>query len=101
MCLKCGLSVEIPWKNCRSLVPHFFLFPRCGTEAEYGISMVIVWNQNVELVWKLCGISVIIIKRIERNLCGTSVEFFTFHIVEHQIHSMEYGVPQCGINVEL
>ena len=55
----------------------------------------------MELVLRLCGISVIIIKHIERNLCGTGVEFFTFHIVEHQIHSMEYGVPQCGISVEL
>ena len=80
---------------------NFFLFPQCGTEAECGISVVIVWNQNVELVWKLCGISVIIIKHIERILCGTGVEFFTFHIVEHQIHSKEYGVPQCGISVEL
>ena len=42
-----------------------------------------------------------IIKHTERILCGTSVEFFTFHIVEHQIHSMEYGVPQYGISVEL
>ena len=89
-----GKTVEFEFHN-------FFPFPRCGTEAECGISMVIVWNQNVELVWRLCGISVIIIKHIERNLCGTSVEFFTFHIVEHQIHSMEYGVPQCGISVEL
>ena len=29
----------------------------------------------MELVWKLCGISVIIIKHIERILCGTIVEF--------------------------
>ena len=43
----------------------------------------------------------IIIKHIERILCGTSVEFFTFHVVEYQIYSMEYGVPQCGISVEL
>ena len=54
----------------------------------------------MELVWKLCGISVIIIKHIERILCGTSVEFFICHIVEHQIHSMDYGVPRCGISVE-
>ena len=54
----------------------------------------------MELVWKLCGISVIIIKHIESILCGTNVECFTFHIVEHQIHSMEYGVPQFGISVE-
>ena len=100
MCSKCGLSVEIPWKNCGSPVPQFFPFPRSGTQAECGISVVIVWNQNVELVWKLCGISVIRIKYIERILCGTSVQFFTFHIVEHQIHSMEYGVPQCRISVE-
>ena len=92
--------MEIPWKNCGSRVPQFLPFPRYGTQAECGISVVIVWNQNVELVWKLCGISVIIIKHIERILCGTSVEFNTFHIVEHQIHSMEYGVPQCGISVE-
>ena len=26
------------------------------------------------------------------------MEVFTFHIVEHQIHSMEYGVPQYGIS---
>ena len=96
MCLKCGLSVVIPWKSSSTI---FFPFPRCGTETECRISVVIVWNQNVELVWKLCGISVI--KHIERILCGTSVEFFTFHIVEHQIHSMEYGVPQCRISVEL
>ena len=54
----------------------------------------------MEKVWKLCGISVIIIKHTECILCGTSVEFFTFHIVEHQIHSMEYRVPECGISVE-
>ena len=42
-----------------------FPFPRYGTQAEYEISVVIVWNQNVELVRKLCGISVIIIKHIE------------------------------------
>ena len=54
----------------------------------------------MELVWKLCGISVIIIKHIERILCGISVEFFTFHIVGHQIHSMEYGVTPCGISVQ-
>ena len=29
----------------------------------------------MEQVWKLCGISVIIIKHIECILCGTSVEF--------------------------
>ena len=81
---------------------HFSPFTRCGTQADSGISVVIVWNQNVELVWKLCRISVIIIKHIERILCGTSVELLLkFHIVEHRIHSMEYGVPQCGISVEL
>ena len=41
-----------------------------------------------------------IIKHTDRILCGTSVEVFTFHTVEHQIHSMEYGVSQCGISVE-
>ena len=75
MWFKCGSSVEIPWKNCGSRVPQFFPFPRRGTEDECGISVVTVWNQNVELVWKLCGISVIIIKHIELTLCGTSVEF--------------------------
>ena len=89
-----GKTVEIEFHN-------FFPFPLCGMEAECGTSVVIEWNQSVELVWKLCGISVIIIKHIERILCGTSVEFSTFHMVEHQIHSMEYGVPQCGISVEL
>ena len=44
---------------------EFHNFFRCGTEAECGISVVIVWDQNVELVRKLCGISVIIIKHIE------------------------------------
>ena len=78
------------------------IFPllRYGTQADFGISVVVVWNQNVELVWKLYGFSVIIIKLIERILCGTSVEFFTFYIVENQINSMEYGVPQGGISVE-
>ena len=90
--LKCGNTMEVEFHN-------FFPFPRCGTEVECRISVVIVWNQNVELVWKLCGISVI--KHIERILCRTSVEFFTFHIVEHQIHNMEYAVPQCRISVEL
>ena len=92
---KCnGKTVEVELHN-------FIPFPQCGTEVECRISVVTVWNQNVELVWKLYGISMIIIKHIERILCGTSVEFFTFHIVEHQIHSMEYGVPQCGISVKL
>ena len=89
-----GKTVEVEFHN-------FFPFPRCGTEAEDRISVVIVWNQNVELVGTLCGISLIIIKHIEQILCGTSVGFFTFHIVEHQIHSVEYGVPRCGISVEL
>ena len=26
MCLKCGFSVEILWKNCGSRVPQFFPF---------------------------------------------------------------------------
>ena len=51
-------------------------------------------------MWKLCGISVIVIKHIERILCGTGVEFFMSHIVEYQIHGMEYGVPQCEISME-
>ena len=39
-------------------------------------------------------------KTYERTLCGTSAEFLHSHIVEHQIHSIEYGFPQCGISVE-
>ena len=76
---------------------NFFPFPRCGTEAECGISVVIVWNQNVELVWKLCGISVIIIKHIERILCGTSVEFLhsTLWNIRSIVWNMEFH------NVEL
>ena len=76
---------------------NFFPFPRCGTEAECGISVVIVWNQNVELVWKLCGISVIIIKHIERILCGTSVEFLhsTLWNIRSIVWNMEF------YNVEL
>ena len=87
-----GKTVEVELHN-------FFLFPTYRTQAECGISVVIVWDQNVELLWKSYGISVIIIKHVERIFCGTSVELFTFHIVEHQIHSMEYEVPQCGINM--
>ena len=71
-------------ENCGSRVLQCFSFPRYGTQAECGINMAIVWNQNVELAWKLCGISVIITKHIERIVCGTSAELFTFHIVEHQ-----------------
>ena len=40
---------------------NFVHFPGYGTQAECGISVVV----DVELVWKLCGISVIIIKHIE------------------------------------
>ena len=85
-----GKTVEVEFHN-------FFPFPRCGTEAECGISVVIVWNQNVELVWKLCGISVIIIKHIERILCGTSVEFLhsTLWNIRSIVWNMEFH------NVEL
>ena len=85
-----GKTVEIGFHN-------FFPFPWCGTQAECGISVVIVWNQNVELVWKLCGISVIIIKHIERILCGTSVEFLhsTLWNIRSIVWNMEFH------NVEL
>ena len=88
---KChGKTVEVEFHN-------FFPFPRCGTEAECGISVVIVWNQNVELVWKLCGISVIIIKHIERILCGPSVDFLhsTLWNIRSIVWNMEFH------NVEL
>ena len=52
-------------ENCGSRVPQFFPFPRYGIQAECGVSVVIVWNENVELMSKLCGISVIIIKHTE------------------------------------
>ena len=52
MCLKCGFSVEILWKSVEVEFHNLFPCPRCGTQAECGISVVIVWNQNVELVWK-------------------------------------------------
>ena len=97
MCLKCGWSVEIPWKNCGSRVPQFFPFPQYRTQAEYGISVVIVWNQNVELMWKLYGILVIIIIHIEWILCGTSVEFLhsTLWNIRSTVWNMEFH------NVEL
>ena len=44
MCLKCGCSLEIPWKTVEVEFHNFFPFPRYGTQAECGISVVIVGN---------------------------------------------------------
>ena len=83
--------MEIQWKTVEVEFHNFFPFPLNGTQAECGISVVTLWNENVELVWKLCGISVIIIKHIECILCGASAEI---------LHSTLWNISSIVWNME-
>ena len=96
MCLKCGWSVEIPWKNYGSRVLQFFFpFSRYGTQAECGISvMELKCGINVKIMWNLSDHN----KHIEWILCGTSVEFF--YIPNCGTSDPQYGIMEF-YNVEL